>query len=102
MDRHEDLTRGIDRRDWADIAPEYRRRWQQGHAEATEDMWLDYEPWYRYGHEMAYDPRYEGLRWADVEADLEIQYPEWVEQQGFDYTHDEGAWERFKETVKDA
>jgi hypothetical protein len=100
MDRHE--TENIDRRDWAHIAPEYRRRWQQGHPEEPEEVWPYYEPWYRYGYEMAYDPRFEGLQWADVEADLEIQYPEWAEQQGYGDRHDEGLWDRFKDKVREA
>lgn len=100
-DNVNDKMKAIEPRDWVDIAPEYRRRWQQGHPHEAES-WNDYESWYRYGYEMAYDPRFEGRQWADVEGDLRTQYPEWLDRQGYTYDRDESAWDRFKNSVKDA
>jgi hypothetical protein len=95
----DDKTRLIDRETWNDIAPEFQRRWQ---GEFPNGVWDDYEPWYRYGYEMAHDPLYSSRTWVDVEADLKEKYPEWAEHHGYRYDKRENLWERFKANVQEA
>jgi len=97
----EPKTRLIDRTSWEDIAPEYRKRWQD-RREEDPSTWDTYEPWYRYGYESAFDPRFEGKGWVDVEADLRTKHPEWAEKHGHRYHEKEGLWDRFKDSVKEA
>ncbi|MGH2374923.1 MAG: hypothetical protein ACRDIC_15850 [bacterium] len=94
-------TRLIDHRTWEKIAPEFRKRWQERFPN-TAEQWEAHEPYYRYGYEMAYDPRFEHREWLDVEADLKTKYPEWAEQSGYMYDEHESAWDRFKDAVRDA
>jgi hypothetical protein len=95
----EEKTRVMDRGTWEEIAPEFRRRWRADHPNA---LWDDYEPWYRYGYEMASDPRYHGRRWVDAEVDLQERYPEWAERRGYRYDRRDNMWQRFKENVREA
>lgn len=82
---------------WADVSPRYRQEWQTRYG-AT-GRWEDYEPGYRYGHEMANDPRYQGRDFAEVENDLHRDYASWSTRSG--YQHDESAWDRIKNGVRD-
>jgi hypothetical protein len=101
MERRDPRVRDIDRRTWEDIAPEYRKRWQERFPGDT-GRWEEYEPWYRYGYEMAIDPRFEGRMWTDVEADLKTKYPEWATRYGYKYDRNDSWWDSFKDSVKEA
>ncbi len=57
---------------------------------------------YRYGQEMAGDPRYRGRRWEEVEPDLRSSYTDWARRQGTSSDDDEGAWERLHQEVRRA
>jgi len=59
------------------------------------------DPGRRFGYEMAFDPRFEGRRWSDVEPALRSEYVNWAKTHGFgDVAED--AWERVKGHVREA
>ena len=84
---------------WADAAGEYQSHWQSRYG-SSGGRWEDYEPGYRYGHEMAHDPRYQGREWADIEPDLRQNYGQWSQQYG--YRYDDNEWDRIKEHAREA
>ncbi len=51
-----------------------------------------YMPAYRYGYDLAVDPRYTGRSWMDVEPEAQRYWDE----------REPGAWERFKDAVRHA
>ncbi len=51
-----------------------------------------YQPAYRYGYDMAVDPRYSGRSWQDVEPEAQRYWED----------REPGAWERFKDAVQHA
>ncbi|HEX3246541.1 MAG TPA: YsnF/AvaK domain-containing protein, partial [Chloroflexota bacterium] len=55
-------TRGTSTRSWDEVSPTYQQRWQQRYG-TSGGRWSDYEPGYRYGYEMANDPRYRNRSW---------------------------------------
>ena len=61
----------------------------------------DQELGYRFGYEKAFDPRFEGRRWADVESDLQAEFKAWAERQGRGAV-DEDTWDRVKGNVREA
>jgi hypothetical protein len=69
---------------------EYRRHWQTNFASEGGD-YDTYAPAYRYGTEMAADPRYRGRNWDDVEMDLRSDY---------ERHYPDSAWERMKSAVR--
>jgi hypothetical protein len=84
---------------WSEAISTYRDRWEAGQI-GTGARWEDAEPGYRYGHEMAADPRYAGRDWSDVEANLHSGFRDWSARQG--YQNDEGAWERARTNAREA
>ncbi len=59
---------------------------------------MDDEPAYRYGYEMAHEPRFSGREWHDVEQALGAGYAEWSRRTGYPVDErDTTAWERAKE-----
>ena len=86
-------------RSWDEAGPSYRQEWERRHG-ASGRRWEDVEPGYRYGHEMAGDPRYHGREWADAESDLRSGYSDWSRRQN--YRSEEGAWDRIKDDVREA
>ena len=84
---------------WSDVSSQYRQQWQSRSGSAG-GRWEEYEPGYRYGYEMANDPRYQGRDFNDVEADLRGGYSSWSQRSG--YQSDPSAWDRIKEGVRDA
>jgi len=59
-------------------------------------------PGHRFGYEMAFDPRFEGRRWADVASDLRAVFPVWAEHHGYDNTAAIPAWDEVKGAVREA
>ena len=50
---------------------------------------------------MAYDSRYEGRRWSDVESELASEYRTWAE--GYGYRSDgHDLWDQIKHSVREA
>jgi len=79
-------------RSWDEARPRFRSRWQQRYGQVG-GRWEDYEPRYRYGYEMARDPRYRGRAWSDVEPALRSDY---------ERRYSGSAWEQVKDAVHDA
>lgn len=84
---------------WADASSAYRQRWQ-GRQGAAGGGWEEVEPGFRYGHEMASDPRYQGRHWSDVEPGLAGEYRSWSQRQG--YRVPDGGWDRAREYAREA
>lgn len=85
-------THGQGTGDWGTNRSRYQSAWQQTYG-AQGGRWEDVEPSYRYGHEMASNPRYQGRQWSDVESGLQ---KDWATR------HGETPWERVRETVRHA
>jgi len=51
----------------------------------------DYAPGYRYGYEMASDPRYQGRKFSEVESDLRADYSR---------RYPTSTWEKIKDSVR--
>jgi len=85
--------------DWTTYSPRYHQNWTT-HYGTGGGTWEDFEPGYRYGHDMAYDPRYEDREWSDVEPDLQRNYPMWAERTGYQ-AHDDD-WMRYRDHVRAA
>ncbi|MBI3966405.1 MAG: hypothetical protein HY329_12300 [Chloroflexi bacterium] len=77
--------------DWDTVEPEYRTDFERRYPSY---QWDEYAPSYRYGHESAFDPRFQGREWHDVESDLSTgwttRYPS------------AGSWQDRREHVRDA
>jgi hypothetical protein len=90
---------GMHADDWNTYSPRYRQHWQT-HYGTVGGRWEDFEPGYRYGHDMAYDPRYQNREWSDVETDLGRDYPTWAQRVGIQYHDDD--WNRYRQHARDA
>ncbi len=52
--------------------------------------YADYQPAYRYGYELARNPRYQGRTWNDLEPEAHRNWE----------TNHEGTWDKFKDEIK--
>ncbi len=86
-------------RGWDEIAPEFRQSWQTRYG-TRGGSWEEYAPAYRYGYEMAADPRYRDRDWTTVEPELRRDYRAWAERHS--YRYDENAWDRFKDSIRES
>jgi hypothetical protein len=84
---------------WTTVMAEYRSGWQSRYG-ASGGRWEDFEPAYRFGYEMSYDPRYQGRDWSDVEPELRQNYGAWSQRYGYQY--DDTEWDRMSEHIRDA
>jgi hypothetical protein len=57
---------------------------------------------YRYGQEMANNPRFHGRRWEEAEPDLRTGYADWARRQGMTADNDDAAWERLHQEIRQA
>ena len=80
--RVEDLDSGLN--------DAYRRDFQTNYA-ASGGRYEDYEPAYRYGYEMANDPRYQNRNFGEIESDLRADYGR---------RYPDSTWERMKNAVR--
>ncbi len=94
-------TGGGSRPDWQARMPYYRDRWQSRYGASGQHRWEDWEPGYRYGYEMARDPRFQGKRWTEIEHDLQRHYNEWASRHGLSSRPDSG-WDRVREATREA
>jgi len=77
---------------WEEVSPKFRSRWEQRYGKGGE-RWETYEPRYRYAYEMAYNPRYQGRRWNEVESDL---------RRDWETRYRDQPWDRVKDSIRDA
>lgn len=89
----QDTSRGMGRA-WDEMSDSYRSRWQQQYG-STGGRWEDAEPGYRYGHEVASDPRYRNREWSEIEPEARRDYNDWSRKQG--YVSDKNTWEQIKD-----
>jgi len=76
---------------WDQAMPTYRQRWQQRFG-SSGGRWEDYEPGYRYGHELRSRPEYRGRSWTEIEPQLER---DWTQR------NPSTPWARARESVRD-
>jgi uncharacterized protein (TIGR02271 family) len=76
---------------WEQALPGYRQRWQERFG-ASGGRWEDYEPGYRYGHELRDRPEYRGRGWTEIEPQLER---DWAQR------NPSTPWERIRDSVRD-
>ena len=85
---------------WDDTSHWHRQEWERrSGGEGT--SWENVEPAFRYGHEMAGDPRYRDREWQDVEQNLVGEYGDWHARQGYKNDADY-AWDRVSGNVREA
>ena len=84
---------------WDTVSPRYRQEWQRKYG-TSGGRWEEYEPGYRYGYEMANDPRYRDRQWSEMEPSLRTDYEDWSRRNH--YTYEPNAWDRLKENVREA
>ena len=85
---------------WTDVSANLREEWERRSDNAGR-RWEDVEPGYRYGYELAGDPRYQDRAWSDIEADLQSDYRTWAERHDYRYDDDPNAWDRLKEGIRE-
>ena len=78
---------------WEEQGPAWHRRWEARYGSAG-GRWEDFEPGYRFGSEMATDPRYRDRDFDEADADLRHDWVTWTQRYG--YRHDDGDWERIR------
>jgi len=86
-------------RTWDEVSPEYRQRWQTRYGTGS-GRFEDDEPGYRFGYEMANDPRFRDRDFTSVEPELRREYGTW--SQRYSYRYDDTAWDRTREHVREA
>jgi hypothetical protein len=84
---------------WSDASAGWRQNWEQRQGASGGQRWEEVEPGYRYGHEMAGEPRYRGRRWEEVEPEFRAGYSDWARRQG--YHSDDDAWDRLRHQVRE-
>jgi uncharacterized protein (TIGR02271 family) len=84
---------------WDTMSPHYRQEWERRHG-TSGGRWEEYEPGYRYGHEMANDPRYRDRQWSEMEPSLRTDYEDWSRRNHYAYEPD--AWDRIRESAREA
>lgn len=82
---------------WDQAAPHYREQWQN-RAGASGGRWEDVEPGYRYGYEMAAEPRHHGRQWSEAEPELRAAYSDWSQRCGYRGSN----WTDMRERAREA
>jgi hypothetical protein len=77
--------------DYEDWQPEFRQHYESNYATFGRS-YLDFDPAYRYGYDLAVDERYEGRNWDELEPEARREW----ERRGA------GAWEEFQQAVRHA
>ncbi len=83
-------TTGMGKRDYMDFDNNFREHFAAS-PYARNYSYTDYQPAYRYGYDLAYNPRYQGRTWADFEPEAQRSW----ESQGH-----EGTWSQVKDAVQ--
>jgi len=74
----------------SNIDDDFRSHFTNYYA-TTGATYEDYAPSYRYGYEMASDPRYQGRKFSEVESDLRTDYAR---------RYPNSTWEKIKDSVR--
>ena len=77
---------------WGEVMPEHRAEWERKHPHQV-SRWEAHELAYRFGWEMASDPRYLGRSWGSVEPEL---------KRNWDAMNPGAPWELKRDTVREA
>jgi len=73
------------------LSDDFRKDFTTRYGSEGNARYEEYEPAYKYGYQMASDPRYKGRRFDEVENDLRADY-------GRSYPN--STWERIKDSVR--
>ncbi len=74
-----------------DPAADFRSDFATRYGSQRDARFEDYEPAYRYGYDMASDPRYKGRRFDEVESDIRADYAR---------RYPNSTWERMKDSIR--
>ena len=77
--------------EYATYEPTFRRHYQTTYGTQGQ-TYNSYEPAYRYGYTLATDTRYHGRDWSEVEPEARRHWE----------TEHEGAWDQFKDAVRNS
>jgi uncharacterized protein (TIGR02271 family) len=86
-----DTDYAITRSRWEDDMPAYRADFERRNSGGDYGTWNDWEPRYRWGHEMRNDPRYRGRNWDEVEPDL---------RRDWEARYADTPWDRARERMR--
>jgi uncharacterized protein (TIGR02271 family) len=86
-----DTDYAITRSRWEDDMPGYRADFERRNSGGDYGTWNDWEPRYRWGHEMRNDPRYRGRNWDEVEPDL---------RRDWEARYSDTPWDRAREGMR--
>ncbi|MGV3719671.1 MAG: hypothetical protein ACO1SX_02080 [Actinomycetota bacterium] len=75
--------------DWQTHESDYRRDWETRYG-TTGRSWNDYEPHYRYGHDLWGRDEYSGREWNDIEPQVRTDWE----------TRFKEGWDDFKDAVR--
>lgn len=78
-------------RDFSHYDTQFRSHFSAGMYGTTYD-YDQFQPAYRYGYDLAVDPRYNNREWEDIEPEARRYWDE----------REPGAWERFKDSAREA
>jgi len=99
VDVNEPGSRNYGSMSWDEAMPQYQQRWQERYG-SSGGRWQDYEPGYRYSHEMANDPRFQDRDWNEVEPEFQRGYSDWSRRNG--YVSEGNAWDRIRNNVRES
>jgi uncharacterized protein (TIGR02271 family) len=86
----EESVKGTSRTTTSDIDQDFRTHFETNYR-ASGANYETYAPAYRYGYEMASDPRYKGKDFTQVEPDLRTEYSR---------AYPNSTWEKIKDSVR--
>ena len=92
--------RGAATGQWDERAGEYRSLWETQYGAAGR-RWEE-EPGYPYAYKMAFDSRYQGRPWGDVEPGLRSGLAAWAANSGYHITDHRVLWDRLRDGVREA
>ena len=71
-------------------ANDFRNNWQTTYG-SQGGRYEDYEPYYRYGYDLASNPQYQGRTWTDLESNI---------QRDWSARYPNSAWDRIRNSVR--
>ncbi len=86
---------------WDEASSDYRKSWEQ-RSGTSGGRWEDAEPGYRYGHELAGDPNYQGRNFDEFEGNLRSDYARWAQSRRYQFADDDDAWQRLREDIRNS
>jgi uncharacterized protein (TIGR02271 family) len=99
VDVNQSGTRSSGSMSWDEAMPSYQQRWQERYG-SSGGRWQDFEPGYRYSHEMANDPRFQNRNWNEIEPEFQKGYSDWSRRNG--YVSEGNSWDRVRDHARES